>query len=346
MKVFISHSSKDMAIVDKLYDLVKNFLHLRAEDIVCTSRPGSKLRAGDDTEDSLRQHIHDVPAFLGVITPNSLESTYVICELGARWGQNKHLIPLLSSSDIRNRLDGPLNSHNLLLSERTDLQQLVRELAATLSIELERADAYEAILQSVLDIAESMSGNLGSEPNRNEGNRDSQTIPASSYPPRPLPAREIRSLRSIKPQEPQPTSVVRRNQTIPMGVVGYLKIQENTSRQGEYQFTLDIVNNTGSTIRIEKVVFTHPHYEDATFQDSTMTIGSEKMKHMQRGGNFTIGPQERKLFHAWWSPGSLEQATSHDPDSLSMVIHMPEGNVNAQDGVEIKGILLDAMEAK
>ncbi len=86
MKIFISHSSQDLEIVKSLVRLIRGSLNLSSEKIRCTSLNGHRLPAGVGTDDRLKQEIFDCEVLIGIITPISLESYYVLFELGARWG--------------------------------------------------------------------------------------------------------------------------------------------------------------------------------------------------------------------------------------------------------------------
>jgi hypothetical protein len=58
---------------------------------LCTSVDGFRLAAGVDTDEALRAAVLQSKTLVGVITPASQKSSYVLFELGARWGTNKHL---------------------------------------------------------------------------------------------------------------------------------------------------------------------------------------------------------------------------------------------------------------
>jgi hypothetical protein len=50
IKIFISHSSKDVLLVKALIDLIRSALSIPASDIRCTSVPGYKLPGGALTD--------------------------------------------------------------------------------------------------------------------------------------------------------------------------------------------------------------------------------------------------------------------------------------------------------
>jgi TIR domain len=133
MRIFISHSSGDVSLVTPLVDLLRSALNLKAADIRCTSVDGYRLPAGAHTEDQLRAEVAEADAFIGMISPASVESMYVAFELGARWVTGKPLIPLLACRSSMNLLKGPLQGLNALAADsEAQLHQLVQDLASVL----------------------------------------------------------------------------------------------------------------------------------------------------------------------------------------------------------------------
>src|SRR5437762_5967682 len=86
LKLFISHSSDDSELARRVVVLVSTALNLPAVAIRCTSVDGHRLPAGANTNDQLRQEVHDSVAFIGIVSQSSIRSMYVLFELGARWG--------------------------------------------------------------------------------------------------------------------------------------------------------------------------------------------------------------------------------------------------------------------
>src|SRR5690606_36942725 len=93
IKIFISHSSRDKEIAEALITLIRHAMPIAPEEIRCTSVNGYRLRVGARAGTELRREILACPAFVGLITDTSMDSAYVLLELGARWGANKYLAP-------------------------------------------------------------------------------------------------------------------------------------------------------------------------------------------------------------------------------------------------------------
>ncbi len=83
--VFISHSGHDEQAAAALARLLEQALELLRADIRCTSVPGYKLPPGVELRDVLRSDVAGAQAFIGLVTPASLKSDYVLFEMGARW---------------------------------------------------------------------------------------------------------------------------------------------------------------------------------------------------------------------------------------------------------------------
>lgn len=154
--IFISHSSSDINIASKLIDLLRTALNLPADQIRCTSVDGYRLPGGATTNDQLKEEIYNSKSFIGLITPNSLESSYVLFELGARWGAKKQLIPLLAAGTEANDLVGPLAEINALsCSNRSQLFQLVTELSEFLGSGTERGEVYSRLIDELVVLSSS-----------------------------------------------------------------------------------------------------------------------------------------------------------------------------------------------
>ena len=95
MTIFISHSSQDARLAERLVKLLRLAFSLSDAEIRCTSVDGYRLAAGADTNDQLRREVRESRLFLALITPSSVRSSYVLFELGARWGIDRLCFPCL-----------------------------------------------------------------------------------------------------------------------------------------------------------------------------------------------------------------------------------------------------------
>jgi hypothetical protein len=163
LRIFVSHSAKDRLLAEQLVKLLRSALNLTAAAIRCTSVDGYRLPGGANTDEQLRREVHAADAFVGIVSSASLQSLYVLFELGARWGAQKHLLPLLAPGTDTSALRGPLAALSALRSDkRPELHQLVSDLAVHLRIRPQPPDSYEAEIEGLLTLA---AGPPSSEPN-------------------------------------------------------------------------------------------------------------------------------------------------------------------------------------
>ncbi|MBK9451091.1 MAG: toll/interleukin-1 receptor domain-containing protein [Bacteroidetes bacterium] len=84
--IFISHASKDEAIVDHFVD---SFLCLGLEvthkDIFCSTLEGMKIITGDEWRHSILDALKGCKVVFALISPNYLASEMCLVELGAAW---------------------------------------------------------------------------------------------------------------------------------------------------------------------------------------------------------------------------------------------------------------------
>lgn len=147
VRVFISHSSKDVTVASALIELLRNGLALRAEDIRCSSVDGYRLPGGVNTEAQLRKEVNTAKAFIGLITQNSLASPYVMFELGARWGAGLHMLPLLAGVDP-SYVRGPLAGINALsCNSDSQVHQMLADIAKELALPVQPPASYVAYVK-------------------------------------------------------------------------------------------------------------------------------------------------------------------------------------------------------
>lgn len=162
LKLFVSHSSKDVVLVKLLINLLRSALKLSATEIRCTSVDGYRLPGGADTIGQLRREVHDAQAFIGIVSAASLDSMYVAFELGARWGARKHLLPILVSGADPSILSGPLTGINALTCDSgAQLHQLIDDLAKQLGIKADSPAAFQAEIDQILSYKPSYSDTDG-----------------------------------------------------------------------------------------------------------------------------------------------------------------------------------------
>jgi TIR domain len=94
--IFVSHSSADSGLAKRFVDLLETAIDLEGYVIRCTSAPGYTLETAANVDDRLRIEVYEADLVIALITRSSIKSVYVLFELGARWGAQRPLLPLLA----------------------------------------------------------------------------------------------------------------------------------------------------------------------------------------------------------------------------------------------------------
>lgn len=158
MEIFISHSSGDSEIAEALINVIIKAFKLKNKNIRCTSVPGFKLPSGASTDEQLKQEIFASKVFIGIITSTSINSTYVLFELGARWGSTLPLLPLICDPSGTALLKGPLKNINVLnATDTADVHQFIYDLSDHIEVKPEDTNAYI----KEIEILKSLSANKG-----------------------------------------------------------------------------------------------------------------------------------------------------------------------------------------
>ena len=130
-KIFISHSSKDISIVELFVEKILRLgLNIPSERIFCTSIEGHGVKSGEYIPDRLREEIQNSSLALLFLSNNYKESEVCLNEVGAAWAvlQKEHIIPLLLPNvgyDKLGFLD--LNRLGLKIFETKSIIQLVQD---------------------------------------------------------------------------------------------------------------------------------------------------------------------------------------------------------------------------
>jgi hypothetical protein len=154
LDIFISHSSSDNDIAKGLIELLLAAINVPHERIRCTSVDGYRLPAGVATDEILKQEVRHSNCFIGLLTPQSLRSPYVLFELGARWGAQLNFKPLLAGGATSKDLSAPISSLNALSCySAAQLHQLVYEIANNLGTHCNPPAVYEGKIQHLMELA-------------------------------------------------------------------------------------------------------------------------------------------------------------------------------------------------
>jgi TIR domain len=134
-RIFISHRHKDEPIVAALTALLEQAFFVDRNDIRCTSVQPYMLTPGERTSELLRTEITGAELVIGVLSPDTSESNYVLCELGASWSRDVPTFPVLARGATYADVPPPLNErHSMSLETEENCLQLVDYVASKTSL--------------------------------------------------------------------------------------------------------------------------------------------------------------------------------------------------------------------
>lgn len=166
LEVFQSHSSADQALAEACVNLLRAAIDIPPKLIRCTSVDGYKLEGGTDYETQLRTETQRSTVFVALITPNSLASTFTFFELGARWGAERKMFPIVARGITAAGVDRPLSSLTLINgTSRSEMMDFVSSVATELGRTPNQPSVWMRNLEAFLDLArERVSESLADNP--------------------------------------------------------------------------------------------------------------------------------------------------------------------------------------
>jgi hypothetical protein len=150
MRIFISHAHSDTDLTEAVVDLMIKALAIPHDQIRCTSVDGYKLPGGASVASQLRREVVEAELVVTILTPTSLASSYVLFELGARWGCDKAMIPVLSKGLSARRVPAPLSDLNLVkIGEPAEAFHFLESAAKVLSLPIARPSVLQSSILKV-----------------------------------------------------------------------------------------------------------------------------------------------------------------------------------------------------
>jgi hypothetical protein len=178
VRLFVSHDEKDVAIAHALVDLIEALLVVPTGTLRCTSVPGYMGDPGDATSEILRADLHNADVVLGLVTPKSLASKWVLLELGAAWGFEKIVISLLPPGVDFSDLPGPFKDVSAVqLTNASRMANVLEKIIKHCGMS-KRGDAarWHAKLDDFAKLAASW--NTSSPPGASPANKSARAAPS------------------------------------------------------------------------------------------------------------------------------------------------------------------------
>ena len=155
-RLFVSHRHKDEPVAEALVAVLEAAFEISTFDIRCTSVSPYRLRPGDRTPDRLRDEIRHADVVMGILAPDTRESSYVLFELGAAWSQGRLTCPLLVRGATAADIPDPIKDlHPLSLEDAWQCQELLDEIQRATALKRKEAvgGAVEAKVRKLSDVA-------------------------------------------------------------------------------------------------------------------------------------------------------------------------------------------------
>ena len=97
LKVFVIHSDLDVDFARDVRSLLTR--RVNAEVFTTEEKRSTKLWLS-----RLRNELSSSDVVVALLTPNSVETSWVLQEMGAAWGLRKPIIPVVARGDLLNRI--------------------------------------------------------------------------------------------------------------------------------------------------------------------------------------------------------------------------------------------------
>jgi nucleoside 2-deoxyribosyltransferase len=113
-RIFLSHAAADREYARKL----SHALLFQWPDVRIFTT--DMLSAGEEWQSKLRRELVQCDIFMVVLTPNSVDSNWVLQELGGAWALGKPIVPVVTQPEVFSRIPLALDREPFLEVEDLD----------------------------------------------------------------------------------------------------------------------------------------------------------------------------------------------------------------------------------
>lgn len=103
IRVFLSYALKDEKEANKIQRFLSKYHNIRIFS-------PKMLNAGELWRDKLRDEISQCDLFIVLLSPDSIDSNWVLTELGAAWALDKTIIPVYTKPEMLSKIPVELKS--------------------------------------------------------------------------------------------------------------------------------------------------------------------------------------------------------------------------------------------
>lgn len=129
-RVFITHSSRDRKLADRLVAALRAGTDVERDRIFCSSIEGYGVTVGRDFMQYIQKQLQDTHLVVPLITPAYLDSVFCQWELGAAWVREVEMFPIRVDPVTHGELPGPLQQIHVAELTKAGLSDLVECIAA------------------------------------------------------------------------------------------------------------------------------------------------------------------------------------------------------------------------
>ena len=133
LRVFISHSSKDVLLASAVADLISAGISSSELEVFCSSLAQYGIPAGEDFKTYIRTQLRQSDIVAAVLTNDYYASGFCMHELGAAWALEKRVLPLLAPSMSFSDLGGLIGEVEAVPLNDDRSLDLIRELFTGIS---------------------------------------------------------------------------------------------------------------------------------------------------------------------------------------------------------------------
>lgn len=149
-KIFISHSSLDAKMVEKVIDILEA-VGVPSNRIFCSSFEGYGVKLGSDFLEVIKNELDSNVMVLFILSSNFYSSIVSLCEMGATWVKtNQHipiLIPPFDYGDIKGVIP---TTHGMKINEKDKLNSLKDSVIEFIGLEQVNSSVWERRRDNIL----------------------------------------------------------------------------------------------------------------------------------------------------------------------------------------------------
>jgi hypothetical protein len=156
-RVFITHSSHDRALADRLVGALRLGTDVTASRIFCSSIEGFGVKVGSDFMAYIQRQLKNTQLVVPIITPAYLDSVFCQWELGAAWVREAQMFPIRVEPVAHNELPSPLEHVHVAELTESGLDNLVECVAESVGSVVHRRPWADARTELLHDLPELLS---------------------------------------------------------------------------------------------------------------------------------------------------------------------------------------------